>query len=160
MTEGWDLLSLRLIEGRGDDTSENGIREQQARFDRFRREYNEIRPHKSLGQKTPGSILSRIPRTMPRKISQFDYPCTSQVRRVSGNNSCIRWKNEFVFVSRALGGEYIGLEQKGDGVYDVYFCELLIGRFMEEKLRIADIIERLPLRQIYNRPGSMNPGKV
>ncbi len=83
-----------------------------------------------------------------------------QVRRVSDNNSCIRWRNEFVFVSRALGGEYIGLEQKGDGENDLYFCELLIGRFMEEKLRIADMIERLHLRQIYNRPGSMNPGKV
>lgn len=139
---------------------EKGIREQQARFDRFRREYNEIRPHESLGQKTPGSVYISSPRTMPRKLGQFDYPLHFQVRRVSDNNSCIRWKNEFVFVSRALGGEYIGLEQKGDGVYDVYFCELLIGRFMEDKLRIEDIIERLPLRQIYNRPGSMNPGKV
>jgi hypothetical protein len=97
---------------------------------------------------------------MPRKLGQFDYPLHFQVRRVSGNNSCIRWKNEFVFVSRALGGEYIGLEQKSDGVYDVYFCELLIGRLMEDKLRIGDIIERLPLRQIYNRRGSINPGKV
>ena len=91
---------------------------------------------------------------MPGKLAQFDYPRHFQVRRVSGNNSCIRFKNRFVFVSRALGGEYIGLEQKGDRVYNLYFCELLIGRFKEEKLRIEDIIERLPLRQIYNRPGS------
>ena len=82
------------------------------------------------------------------------------MRRVSGHNGCIRWKNEFVFVSGALAGEYIGLEQEDDGVYDVYFCDLFIGRFIEEKKRIADIIERLPLRQIYNRPGRINPGKV
>ena len=139
---------------------ERNIRAQQVRFDIFRKEYNDVRPHESLGQKTPGSAYVSSPRKMPRRLGQFDYPLHYEVRRVSANNSCIRWKNEFVFVSRALAGECIGLEQEDDGVYDVYFCDLFIGRFIEEKKRIADIIERLPLRQIYNRPGRINPGKV
>ncbi len=31
---------------------------------------------------------------------------------------------------------------------------------MENKLRIQDFLERLPLRQIYNRPGSMKSKSV
>ena len=139
---------------------ERDIRAQQRRFDSFRTEYNEIRPHESLGQKTPGSVYVSSPRRMPGKLSSFDYPLHFEIRRVSGNNSCIRWKNKFVFVSRALGGEYIGLEEIDDRMYNLYFCEMLVGRFNEEKMRVEDIIERLPLRQIYNRPGSINPGRV
>jgi transposase InsO family protein len=139
---------------------ERDIRAQQGRFDMFRREYNEIRPHESLGQKTPGSVYVSSPRRMPGKLTHFDYPQHFEVRRVSGNNSCIRFKNRFVFVSRALGGEYIGLEEIDDRMYNLYFCKMLVGRFNEEKMRVEDIIERLPLRQIYNRPGSMNPGRV
>ena len=50
-----------------------------------------------------------------------------------------------------LPGEYVGLEQTDDGVYDVYFCDLYIGKLLEEKKRIADILKRLPLGKIYNR---------
>lgn len=139
---------------------ERDIRAQQGRFDMFRSEYNEIRPHESLGQNTPRSAYVSSPRRMPGKLSPFDYPLNFEVRRVSGHNGCIRWKNEFVFVSGALGGEHIGLEVIDDRAYNVYFCEMLIGRFNEEDMKIGDIIERLPLRQIYNRPGSINPQGV
>jgi len=139
---------------------EKNIGAQQRRFDVFRTEYNEIRPHESLGQKTPGSLYTLSPRKMPGKLTSFDYPLHFEVRRVSRDNSCIRWKNKFVCVSRALGGEYIGLEEINDRMYNLYFCDMLIGRFNEDRMKIEDVVERLPLRQIYNRPGSINPMKV
>jgi hypothetical protein len=40
--------------------------------------------------------------------------------------------------------EYIGFEEIEDGIYHVYFCELLIGRFVEEVMKIEDAIERVP----------------
>jgi hypothetical protein len=33
-----------------------------------------------------------------------------------------------------------------DGIYNIYFCNLLIGRFFEEQLKIKDVIERVPVR--------------
>ena len=42
---------------------------------------------------------------------------------------------------------YIGFEEIEDGIYDVYFCELLIGRFVESLMKIQDVIERVPVRQ-------------
>ena len=43
-------------------TAENW-RAQQRELDRFRREYNEVRPHEALDMQTPASVLSRLTRS-------------------------------------------------------------------------------------------------
>jgi len=83
---------------------------------------------------------------MPAKLGHFDYPQHFEVRRVSRNGG-IRWHHHRVPVSQTLIEEYIGFEEIEDGIYDVYFCELLIGRFYEELGIIKNVIERIPMRQ-------------
>ena len=119
---------------------------QQKRFDHFRREYNTERPHEALGMKTPSAIYVPSPRKMPKKLGHFDYPYHFEVRRVS-RNSGIRWRHRWVQVSSTLAEEYIGFEEVEDGIYNVYFCELLIGRFVEKIMKIEDVIERVQVRQ-------------
>lgn len=119
---------------------------QQKRFDAFRKEYNRERPHEALFQRTPSSIYVSSSRRMPKKLTHFDYPYHFEVRRVSRNNG-IRWSNRWVQVSSTLAEEYIGFEEVEDGIHNVYFCELLIGRFREETMKIEDVIERVPVRQ-------------
>jgi len=53
-----------------------------------------------------------------------------------------------VTVTHTLIEEYIGFEEIDDGVYNVYYCDYLIGRFFEEINKIKDIIERVPVRNI------------
>lgn len=125
---------------------EKNLTAQQKRFDAFREEYNTERPHEALGMKTPASVYVASPRTMPKKLDHFDYPYHFEVRRVS-KNSGIRWRNRWVQVSCTLAEEYIGFEEVEDGIHNVYFCDLLIGRFFEEQLKIKDVIERVPVRQ-------------
>ena len=125
---------------------EKNLSAQQRRFDHFRKEYNTERPHEALAMKTPASVYVSSPRTMPKKLYHFDYPYHFEVRRVS-RNSGIRWRNRWVQVSSTLAEEYIGFEEVEDGIYNVYFCELLIGRFVEKTMRIKDVIERVPVRQ-------------
>jgi hypothetical protein len=83
---------------------------------------------------------------MPKKLGHYDYPNHFEVRRVS-RNSGIRWKSRWVQVSQTLAEEYIGFEEVEDGIHNVYFCELLIGRFIEEDMKIEDVIKRVPVRQ-------------
>jgi putative transposase len=125
---------------------EKDLKEQQCRFDLFREEYNVQRPHEALGMKTPSSVYVPSPRRMPRRLQHHDYPDHFEVRRVS-RNSGIRWRNRWVQVSRTLAEEYIGFEEIEDGIHNVYFCEVLIGRFFEETLKIKDVIERVPVQQ-------------
>jgi len=44
--------------------------EQQARFDRFRHDYNDVRPHEALGQVPPASCYRPSPRPYPHKLEE------------------------------------------------------------------------------------------
>jgi hypothetical protein len=45
-------------------------------------------------------------------------------------------------VAHTLAGEYVGLEEIDDGLWDVYFGPVTLGRMDERKLRIEDHKER------------------
>ena len=124
---------------------EKDLTAQQERFDRFRKEYNHERPHEALDMKTPSEVYQASERKMPKKMRAYDYPLHVEVRRVSRNGG-IRWKHLWVNVSQTLMEEYIGFEEIEDGVHNVYFYDILIGRFFEEINRIRDIIDRVPTR--------------
>ena len=125
---------------------EKNLRAQQNRFNTFQREYNEIRPHEALDMKTPSELYTGSKREMPRKLEHWDYPSHFKVRYVSRNGG-IRWHHKRVPVTHTLQEEYIGFEEVDDGIYNVYYCDYLIGRFFEEINKIKDIIERIPVRQ-------------
>jgi len=113
------------------------LQAQQTRFNRFRLEYNTERPHEALDQATPASIDQPSSRALPRTLPPIEYPAHFEVRLVS-RNSGIRWNRHWVCVTHTLAGEYVGLEEVDDGLWDVYFGPLKLGRMDERLLRIAD----------------------
>jgi putative transposase len=113
------------------------LQAQQIRFNRFRHEYNDDRPHEALNQETPASLYRSSGRALPRQLAPLEYPGHYEVRLVS-RNSGIRWKKRWVCVTHTLAGEYVGLEEVGDGLWDVYFGPLKLGRMDERLRRIED----------------------
>ncbi len=113
------------------------LQAQQTRLNAFRREYNTERPHEALGQETPASIYRPSRRTLPATVPPVEYPGHFEVRLVS-RNSGIRWKKHWVCVTHTLAGEYVGLEEVDDGLWDVYFGPVKLGRMNERILRIED----------------------
>lgn len=110
---------------------------QQRKFNRFREEFNQERPHEALDQNTPASYYRTSPRPMPDKLPPLEYPDRFETRYVS-NNGGIRWNHEWVNVSVCCAGEYVGLEEIDDGVWNVYFGPLKLGRLHERHMRIED----------------------
>ena len=113
------------------------LQAQQVRFNRFRHEYNDDRPHEALDQETPGSVYQPSPRALPQTLAPLEYPGHFEVRLVS-RNSGIRWKKHWVCVTHTLAGEYVELEAVDDGPWDVYFGPVKLGRMNERILRIED----------------------
>jgi putative transposase len=113
------------------------LQAQQIRFNRFRHEYNDDRPHEALNQETPASRYRSSERALPRQFAPLEYPGHYEVRLVS-RNSGIRWKKRWVCVTHTLAGEYVGLEEVGDGLWDVYFGPLKLGRLDERRRQIED----------------------
>ena len=112
-------------------------RAQQRAFDRFQETFNHERPHEALGQRTPASVYSDSLRPYPTRLPPLEYPAQCEVRRVSVNGG-VRWHNHWVNVSHVLGEEYIAFDEIDDGLWNVYFGAVLLGRFHERLLRIED----------------------
>lgn len=110
---------------------------QQRKFNVFIDEFNNERPHEALDQQTPAACYRPSPREMPEKIPPFVYPDRFEVRYVSGNGG-IRWNRDWVNVSTVCIGEYVGLEEIDNGVWNVYFGPLKLGRLNERHMRIED----------------------
>jgi len=120
----------------------NSLRAQQRKFDRFREEFNNERPHEALDQQTPAACYHASPREMPSKLPPLEYPDRFEVRYVSANGG-IRWNRKWINVSIVCVGEYVGLEEIDDGIWDVYFGPLKLGRLNERRMLIEDEFGRL-----------------
>ena len=103
-------------------------RAQQRRFDEFRSEYNEQRPHQALDMRTPASCYTSSPRSFPARVLPPEYGTAMLARRVNPRGQ-FSWKHDSVFVSKTLAGEWIGLEPMDDRWYTVYFAEFALARF-------------------------------
>ena len=115
---------------------------QQRKFNTFRHEFNHERPHEALDQQTPASLYRPSNREMPDKLPPLVYPDRFEVRYVSGNGG-IRWNRDWVNVSTVCIGECVGLEEIDNGIWNVYFRPLKLGRLNERHMKIEDAFGRL-----------------
>lgn len=120
---------------------------QQRRCNAFREEFNHERPHEALDQQTPATCYHPSPRPMPDRLPPLEYPDRFEVRYVSANGG-IRWNRRWVNVSTVCVGEYVGLEEIDDGIWNVYFGPLRLGRLLERHMRIEDAYGRLKRRYV------------
>jgi putative transposase len=118
-------------------------RAQQTRFRRFRCEYNSERPHEALDHACPDDRYVASPRRLPARLPLIDYPAHFDVRRVAANG-CFYWHQHYVTVGQLLTGEDIGLEEIDDGMWNVFFGPVYLGRFDERTLRFIVTTTRQP----------------
>lgn len=125
----WVSLGIRIIRSRPASPQDNGghermhrdirsdvqafpqsdrISEQRA-LDRWRQEFNQVRPHEALGGKTPGELYQRGERRSLRP-AVWRYPSEWLVKRVYGPNGMISLHQEQVSIGRPFIGHIIGLE--------------------------------------------------
>ncbi len=110
--------------------------EQQDRFDRFAREFNEERPHEALGNATPASRYARSQREMPEKLPAPSYEGHCRIRRIRGNGILYFGDRQY-FLSELLIGEDVALEEIEDGVWSIFFYDLLLARLDERAGRVT-----------------------
>ena len=122
-----ERMHLTLEQETAQPPAENR-REQQRAFDRFRGEFNEVRPHEALDMQTPAAVYQPSPRKFPARVAEPEYPDTMLVRQV-GPKGQIRWKKHEVLVSEVLWGEQVGLLRLDERHYRVYFAHMPLALF-------------------------------
>jgi transposase InsO family protein len=103
-------------------------RAQQRELDRFRQEYNQVRPHEALGMETPASVYEPSPRAYPARVPEPEYADTMLVRTIKSHGH-FRWKKHDVFLSEVLWGERVGLLPVDDDCFTVYFAHVPLALF-------------------------------
>ncbi len=102
------------------------MRRQQQRFDDFREEYNENRPHEALGQRPPSSVYVDSRRPFSGKLREPDYPSDFEII-VPTSSGYASFRRNSIFISQALRHERVGIVEVEDGCFAVYFCDRLLG---------------------------------
>jgi transposase InsO family protein len=111
------------------------LKAQQRRLNHFVKEYNHIRPHEALDMETPAAMHNFSTRPFPEKIPHFDYQTNMKVLKVT-QNGAIRWKSYYwVYLTAALKGKYVGIENLGNGIWKVFYRNVFLGFFNETQLR-------------------------
>jgi putative transposase len=151
----WVALGIELIRSRPGCPQDNGAHErmhadmaaeietlpsasralQQRACDKWRQEFNHVRPHDAIGDKTPAEVYKRSERAM--RVRAARYPADWIVRLVSlGGTVCVH--GDAYFISASLIGHTIGLESVDSLRMRVWFYELDLGTIeMPSELPIA-----------------------
>ncbi len=124
-------------------------RAQQRRFNKWRKEFNEQRPHEALQMKKPAKMYHRSDRAYAKSLMEPSYPPGYQVRRVRTNGE-IKWCGRKRFIGEALKGAPVGVKRIDESCSQVYFGSILLGNLHDADSR--------GLRPSVNVPQTYQPG--
>jgi putative transposase len=136
------------------DDAARTLRSQQLVCDEWRAEFNHVRPHEALGMKTPAELYRPSPRR-PSRVVVGGYPERCTLVKV-GKHGNIKLDGEPLYVTQALRGHRIGLEERDDGFTYVWFFDRLVGRFVVGKdttvLPVETEAEKVPSPPVLSTP--------
>lgn len=110
---------------------------QQRRLNAFCHHYNTERPHEALGQRTPASVYTVSLRAYPDRLPELSYPSYMQSHRVC-HNGLIYWNAWRIYIGYLLAGEEVGIEEVGDGVWNIHFGPIRLGEIDQRNLKRGD----------------------
>jgi len=158
----WLALGISLERGRPACPQDNGAHERmhldiyrelqkegvgfdQEAFDIWRKEYNSIRPHASLGMQTPDEVYTKSKLRYKGTPDELEYE-NMETRQVTKQSGTIRFSNEYYRLSISIGGWQVGLKATQTHHTEVWFSHQLLGHIdhiarkftpLAENLRIA-----------------------
>ena len=100
--------------------------EQQRAYDRFRHDYNDVRPHEALNQTPPARHYQASWRPMPSALLTPEYEA-EVVQRVVAPNGCVSWKGECLQVTRLLASQPVGFKPVDEDEWQVFYGPVLLG---------------------------------
>lgn len=122
-------------------TPARNLSQQQTVADEWRYDFNYIRPHDSLQDRTPSQVYK--PSKTKYKLAEpaLEYP-VKMIKRFVNRQGKFKYNGRTCFLSKAIGRENIGLDFTPDGQIDVWFGTALVARYTQDfsKFQEYDLI--------------------
>jgi putative transposase len=113
----------------------SNMKAQQAKFNAWKTTYNYERPHEGINNDVPNDHWQPSERGFPEHLFEPDYPDHFEVRKVSDNGQ-FRFQCEHLFIAGPLRGEFIGLEEVDDGLWEILYFERSLGHYDERTKKV------------------------
>jgi transposase InsO family protein len=92
--------------------------------ERWRRRYNTLRPHESLGDQPPAARWQESPRRRPATLPPVEYPRGSTLRKVTQVGD-VYYHGRRILVGRSLEKEFVRIQESA-GQIELYYAWKLI----------------------------------
>jgi putative transposase len=99
---------------------------QQDHCDRWRHDFNHVRPHQALELRTPASVYRGSPRLFPTVAPEPVYPPEFETRKISSCGTT-RYHGRQRHLSSALVGQTVGFEPLPEMRFRVWFYDICLG---------------------------------
>jgi transposase InsO family protein len=102
------------------------LNEHQNVFDKWRHDFNNIRPHEALGMKVPAEVYKKSEKKYPGEYVEMKYGRGFKERMVN-DRGYINLKQKRIFVGNPFAGYQLGVKQYNDKPTEVWFGEFYMG---------------------------------
>jgi putative transposase len=106
--------------------------DQQRAFDRFRHEYNDVRPHEALSQKPPARHYEPSSRLIPESPQAPQYQPDMQVRWVTPKGG-MSFQGTLLYVGEVLARQPVALRQIDQDEWELFYGPVLLGYVLVRK---------------------------
>ena len=111
------------------------LKQHQKMFDKWKKEFNEVRPHEALGMKTPKECYVKSERKYWGPEVEVDYHGKMKSRMVN-DRGFYNWKTKRIFVGNPFSGYYVGVKECEGKWIEVWFNYLKLGEINPDTLQI------------------------
>lgn len=101
------------------------LHQQQAVADVWRDDFNYIRPHDALADKTPSQVYKKSKYIYKRSEASLEYPAR-MLKRYVNKQGVFKCHGKKIFLSKAVAGENIGLDFTENKGVDIWFANTLL----------------------------------
>jgi transposase InsO family protein len=110
------------LEGQIDGT----LGEHQSVFEKWREDFNKVRPHEALGMKVPADIYRKSETKYPGEYMELHYGRGYKVRYVN-DRGFINFKQKRIFIGNPFNGYHVGIKEGVDKPLEIWFSDMRLG---------------------------------
>ena len=118
------------------------LRLHQRMFDKWRKEFNEVRPHEALGMKTPKDYYTKSERKYISEETEIEYNGRMKSRIVN-DRGYFNYYQQRVFVGNPFAGYNVGIKERINKPVEVWFDSFKLGEINSHTLQIQTVMLNL-----------------